>query len=32
LTGRILSGIARRPECLAVPVAPWVWESSALRG
>ena len=32
LTGRILSRIARRRECLAVRVAPWVWESSALRG
>ena len=32
LTERILSGIARRRECLAVRVAPWVWESSASRG
>ena len=32
LTGRILSSIAHRPECLAVRVAPWVWEPSALRG
>jgi hypothetical protein len=32
LTGRILRGIARRPECLAVRVAPWMWEPSALKG
>ena len=32
LTGCILSGIARRRECLAVLVAPLVWEPSALRG
>ena len=32
LTERILSRIARRRECLAVRVAPWVWESSASRG
>ena len=32
LTARILSSIAHRPECLAVRVAPWVWDPSALRG
>ena len=32
LTGRILSRIARIRDCLAVRVAPWVWESSASRG
>ncbi len=32
LTGRNLSGIARRRDFFAVRVAPWMWEPSALRG
>ena len=32
VTECILSRIARKPECLAVRVASWVWESSASRG
>ena len=32
LSERILSRIARKPECLAIRVVPWVWESSASRG